>query len=183
MRTRDIPNIISVLRILLVVPVVLLLAKREFGLALVLFALAGISDGLDGYLAKRNRWDSRLGSILDPLADKALLVSSYLILGWLGEIPVWLVVVVLARDAVIITGALAYHYFIEQYEMDPTVLSKLNTLSQILLVLAVVFSLGLYPLPQTLIVALIYLVTATTVVSGANYVWVWGARAVTSKHV
>jgi cardiolipin synthase len=166
---------------LLVVPVVLLLMSREFGLALVLFALAGISDGLDGYLAKRNHWASRLGSILDPLADKVLLISSYLVLGWLGEIPVWLVVVVLARDVVIVMGGLAYHYLIEQYDMNPTLLSKLNTLFQIILVLAVVFSLGLYRLPENLIVLLTYIVTVTTVLSGANYVWVWGARAVSNK--
>ena len=106
MNARDIPNIISVLRIVLVVPIIVLMLEQQFAAALLLFFVAGLSDGLDGYLAKRNNWGSRLGSILDPLADKLLLISSYVALGWLGLIPVWLVAVVLIRDIVIVSGAL-----------------------------------------------------------------------------
>lgn len=177
MTFRDIPNIISLLRIALVIPVVYLLIQRQFSFALVLFFIAGISDGLDGYLAKRNNWTTRLGSILDPLADKLLLVFSYFALGWLGEIPMWLVAAVVIRDLVIIVGAIAYHELIGVYDMTPTWMSKSNTFFQIMLVLAVVFSLGVYRLPEMVIDGLIITVAATTVASGVNYVWVWGRRA------
>lgn len=177
MTPRDIPNIISLLRIALVIPVVYLLLERQFSYALVLFFIAGFSDGLDGYLAKRNNWVSRLGSILDPLADKLLLVFSYLALGWLGEIPMWLVIAVMVRDVIIVVGAIAYHELIGKYDMTPTWMSKTNTFCQILLILVVVFSLGAYALPDLLIEALIYIVALTTLVSGINYVWVWGRRA------
>jgi len=179
---RDIPNIISLLRIGLVIPVVYLLLERQFSYALVLFFIAGLSDGLDGYLAKRNNWITRLGSILDPLADKLLLVFSYLALGWLGEIPMWLVIGVMVRDVIIVVGAIAYHELIGKYDMTPTWMSKTNTFFQILLILVVVFSLGAYSLPVLFIEALIYIVAITTLVSGINYVWVWGRRAANNNN-
>jgi len=175
---RDIPNIISLLRIALVIPIIYLLIQREFSYALVLFFIAGISDGLDGYLAKRNNWTSRLGSILDPLADKLLLVFSYFALGWLGEIPLWLVAAVVIRDIIIIVGAIAYHEIIGEYDMTPTWMSKTNTFFQIVLVLIVVFSSGAYRLPEMVIQGLVIIVAFTTVASGVNYVWVWGRRAI-----
>jgi len=174
---RDLPNLISLLRMVLVIPVVYLMEQREFGLALILFAIAGISDGLDGYLAKRNNWASRLGSILDPLADKLLLVSAYLVLAWLGELPVWLVIAVLVRDVIIILGVVVYHYLIGQFEMVPSWISKLNTFFQIMLVLVIVFSLGVYTLPAILIDALVIVVIVTTLTSGIDYIWVWARRA------
>lgn len=180
MTPRDIPNIISLLRIALVIPVVYLLIQREFSYALILFFIAGISDGLDGYLARRNNWKSRLGSILDPLADKLLLVFSYFALGWLGEIPMWLVVAVVARDLVIVVGAIAYHEIIGEYDMVPSWVSKTNTFFQIVLVLAVVFSAGAYMLPEMVIDGLVVIVAITTIGSGIDYVWVWGRRAITT---
>ena len=183
MTFRDIPNIISLLRITLVIPVVYLLIQRQFSYALVLFFIAGISDGLDGYLAKRNNWSTRLGSILDPLADKLLLVFSYFALGWLGEIPMWLVIAVVIRDLIIIVGAIAYHELIGVYDMTPTWMSKTNTFFQIVLVLTVVFSSGVYMLPEIAIDGLICIVAVTTVASGANYVWVWGRRAIRAHQV
>lgn len=178
MTRRDIPNIITLLRIVLVIPVIYLLLQREFSYALVLFFIAGLSDGLDGYLAKRNNWKTRLGSILDPLADKLLLVFAYLALGWLGEIPMWLVIAVMVRDVVIVVGAIAYHELVGEYDMVPSWISKTNTFFQILLILVVVFSLGAYRLPPWSIDSLIYVVLFTTVLSGINYIWVWGRRAV-----
>ena len=177
MTLRDLPNLISVLRIVLVIPIVYLLVQRQFGLALVLFAVAGISDGLDGYLAKRYNWSSRLGSILDPLADKLLLVSAFLALAWVGEIPLWLVIAIMARDVIIILGGIIYHYLIGQFEMVPTWISKLNTVFQIVLVLAIVFSLGVYTLSPAMINGLVIMVTITTLISGLDYIWVWGRRA------
>ena len=181
MALRDIPNIISLLRILLVFPVVWWLLNKEYSLALLLFFVAGISDGIDGYLAKRNHWQSRLGSILDPLADKLLLISTYMSLAWLGNIPMWLVFLVLLRDLIIILGAVAYHVKFGEFEMTPTVVSKINTFFQILLVLAVMFSLGLYSLPGRTLEYLTYAVLATTLMSGADYIWVWGKRALSAQ--
>ncbi len=173
----QIPNLLSALRILLVVPIVALLLQRDFEGALLLFALAGVSDGLDGWLARRYGWFSRLGSVLDPVADKLLLVSSYLVLGALGLLPWWLVVAVLGRDLVIVAGAVAYHYLVGPYDMAPSLLSKVNTALQILLVLVVVADQVLGWLGPVALQALFWGVLATTVASGVNYVLVWGWRA------
>ncbi len=176
-RPRDIPNLISVLRILLVVPVVYLLLQRRFREAMLLFFIAGVSDALDGFLARRFDWRSRLGGILDPLADKVLLVSVFLCLGWLGALPWWLVALVILRDLVIVGGALAYHFTVERLEAEPSLVSKLNTTLQILLALAVVYDLGFSELPKLLLWGLIYLVTLTTLLSGIDYVVNWSRRA------
>jgi cardiolipin synthase len=178
MQARDIPNLISILRVLLTVPVVWALLVQEYGLALVLFAVAGISDGVDGFLAKHFQWESRLGGVLDPLADKTLLVFSYLALGWLGLIPLWLVLAVILRDVIIVAGAVAYHLRIAELEAEPRLMSKVNTFMQILLVLLVVLSQGLFPLPLLLLQTVIVLVLLTTLLSGIDYIWVWSRRAV-----
>jgi cardiolipin synthase len=177
MKARDIPNLISFLRILLTIPVVWLLMEREFSAALMLFAVAGFSDGLDGFLAKRFAWQSRLGGLLDPLADKALLMSSFLVLGVLGLIPEWLVLLVIFRDLLIVGGALYYHFSVEDLQAEPSLISKLNTLLQILLVLSVVTDAGPFPLPFWLVDSLIWATLATTLASGVNYVWVWSMKA------
>ena len=177
MRREDIPNLISILRILLSIPVVWMLLEQRFDIALILFAIAGVSDGLDGFLAKHYGWQSQLGGLLDPLADKVLLVSSYVSLALLGLIPVWLMLLVILRDLVIVTGALVYNFRIRELEAEPSLLSKFNTLAQILLVLAVVLDRGLIALPLALVQGLIWLVLCTTLFSGVNYVWVWSHRA------
>jgi cardiolipin synthase len=173
----DIPNLISVLRILLTVPVVWMLLTHRFDLALLLFAIAGISDGLDGFLAKHFGWQSRLGGLLDPLADKVLLISSYVCLALLGLIPLALMVLVIVRDLIIVTGALIYNFRIEELEAEPSVISKINTFAQIVLVLAVVLDQGLLALPDGVLTLLIWSVFVTTIASGVNYVWVWSRRA------
>ena len=177
MRPRDIPNIITAFRFLLVAPVVVLLLQGRFAAALVVFGVAGFSDALDGFLAKHYGWQSRLGGLMDPLADKLLLVSSFITLGWLGWIPLWLVALVILRDLVIVAGAIFYHMRIEQLEAEPTMVSKLNTAAQIFLVLAVMFSLGVQTIPALWIDILLYSVLATTVWSGFDYIWIWGRRA------
>jgi cardiolipin synthase len=181
MNRRDIPNVISVLRMLLVLPVIWALLQREFGLALVLFAVAGVSDALDGFLAKHFSWQSRLGSILDPLADKLLLVSSFITLTWIGFIPLWLLIAVMVRDLMIVIGGVAFHYLFTRFDMQPSRISKVNTFFQIIFVLAVVFYHGDFAFTPWLIEALGYIVLATTVISGADYAWVWGRRAVEVK--
>ena len=177
MKREDIPNLISVLRIFLSVPVVWSMLELRFDIALLLFAVAGISDGLDGYLAKHFGWQSRLGGLLDPLADKVLLVSSYLTLAILGMIPMLLMLLVILRDLVIVTGALIYNFRIQELEAAPSIISKVNTFTQILLVLVVVLDEGLIGLPDLAIQVLIGVVFITTIASGINYVWVWSRLA------
>lgn len=177
MQLRDVPNLISFLRLLAVMPVVFLLLEREFGWALALFAAAGLSDGLDGFLAKHYGWQSRLGGILDPLADKTLLVACFLVLGALSLIPVWLVVAVVFRDLLIVGGALLYNFRVEELQAAPLLTSKLNTVIQILLVVAVITDAGLWSLPGHLITALIWACLVTVLVSGAMYVWIWSRKA------
>jgi len=174
----QLPNIISVFRILLVLPVVWALFNLEYLTALILFAVAGFTDALDGFLAKQFNWQTRLGSILDPLADKLLLVSSFLTLAWIELIPFWLVAVVIIRDVLIVIGGVVFHYMFVHFEMAPSRISKANTFFQILFVLAIVFYHGEFALTPWVIEALSYIVLITTVISGMDYVWVWGRRAV-----
>lgn len=148
-------------------------------MALILFAIAGSSDAIDGYLAKHFKWQSRVGSILDPLADKLLLVSTFLTLTWLDLVPLWLLVAVIARDLLIVIGAVSFHFLFGKFEMEPSFLSKMNTFFQIVYLLAVVFYHDelVIAFKPWIIEALMYVVLLTTIVSGINYVWIWGRRA------
>jgi cardiolipin synthase len=174
LKLRDIPNLITALRILLVAPFLWLLLEERYGLALALFVVAGVSDALDGFLAKYYGWTSELGGLLDPIADKLLLLGAILALGWLNELPAWLVALVIGRDLVIVSGALAYHLLVERLRAAPLLSSKLNTLTQLVLVCAIIIHYGLMPLPEAGLNALIYLAALTTIWSGAAYVWRWG---------
>ncbi|MCX4188170.1 CDP-alcohol phosphatidyltransferase family protein [Methylophaga sp. OBS4] len=177
MNRKDIPNLISIMRIVLVGPVVWALATEQYVLALILFAVAGISDGLDGFLAKHFHWESRLGSLLDPIADKLLLVASFATLTWLGLLPLWLLWLVLARDLIIISGGLVYHYCIGQFELTPLWSSKINTTLQIALVLLVLIQQQWLQGLQLVVTIGIWLVVASVINSGTEYVLVWGKRA------
>jgi cardiolipin synthase len=177
----DIPNLITGLRIVLVVPIVLSLLQSRYPMAIVLFTVAGISDLLDGYLAKRHGWTSRLGGIIDPLADKLLLVGMTLALGWLGQLPLWLVTLIILRDAIIVSGAIGYHYLVERFKAAPLTISKINTLTQLTLIFAVLLSKTAMALPPSVLDTLIGLTALTTVSSGAAYVWAWGRRTVSMR--
>ncbi len=178
MRLRDLPNIISFLRLLAVIPILYLLLEHQYGWALLLFVVAGLSDGLDGFLAKHYGWQSNLGGILDPLADKVLLVACFLVLGALSLIPVWLVAAVVFRDLLIVGGAVLYNYRIEEVEAAPILVSKLNTVLQILLIVLVITDAGPMPLPDWVIQTLIWACLVTVIVSGTQYVWIWTHKAV-----
>jgi cardiolipin synthase len=182
MNPRHIPNLITIGRILLVYPVIDLLLDQRFDWALGLFVVAGLSDAVDGFLAKYFHWQSRLGSYLDPLADKLLLVSCYLVLSGLGFLPVWLTALVVLRDLAIFTGAVAYYFLLRPFEGQPTLLSKLNTLLQLLLVFAVLVRHGLASFPASLLDGLIALTALTTLASGVQYVYVWGHSYWRERH-
>ncbi len=179
MNASSLPNLISILRILLVVPVIFCMLAGLYHWALLLFLVAGVSDGLDGFLARRFGWTSRIGAILDPVGDKLLMVAVFLLLGAKGDLPWWLVSLVILRDVIIITGAVSYHTLIAQVDMEPLRISKLNTALQILLVLVVLYHLALIgpALPAVVSQILIYAVLLTTLASGLAYVVSWGRRA------
>ncbi len=170
------PNIITVIRVVLLFPLAFLLIQQDYAFALMIFVFAGLSDGLDGYLAKHFDWVSRFGAILDPLADKALLVITMAILTYNGEISWQLFTVVAFRDIYIVAGAYYYHYRLGPYQMHPSYFSKFNTFVQILLVFAVLLHAGHQVLSENVIQGLVWLTFFTTIGSGIHYTLVWGKK-------
>jgi cardiolipin synthase len=177
LRLRHIPNVICVIRIVLVGPTVWALLSARYPEAMALVTIAGLSDGLDGFLAKRYHWRTRLGGLLDPLADKLLLVSLFLALAYLGLIPWWLAAVVLARDLVIVSGGMTYSLLVGPVQPEPSMASKLNTLIQLVFILIVIIRQMFTAFPEALITAAGAGVFVTSVVSGLDYVIRWGGRA------
>ncbi|HEY6985961.1 MAG TPA: CDP-alcohol phosphatidyltransferase family protein [Rhodanobacteraceae bacterium] len=175
---RNLPNLITALRILLVVPLCWLIANARYEGALVVAAIAGLSDAVDGFLAKRYGWQSWLGGILDPIADKLLLMAAFLWLAFAGDVPAWLAALVIGRDLVIVGGAIAYYWLIGRFDAAPTLLSKLTTLVQIVFVLGELLRLSdLVEMPDAVREAAIAVTALLTVASGAHYVIVWSVRA------
>ncbi len=177
MNLATIPNAICVLRMALAVPIVWLLAEGQYGATLILFAIAAVSDALDGYLAKTFGWATELGKVLDPVADKLLLVSVFITLTWLGLVPFWLAAVAVGRDVIIGVGAWVYKGLFGPVDGHPTMPSKLNTLVQILFVIAVVGRAAYPVVPGWLIAALGGLTFVTTVVSGVDYIAIYVRKA------
>lgn len=172
---RHLPNLISVLRIALVAPLIATILWGRYESALVIAGIAGVSDGVDGYLARRFRWQSRLGSILDPAADKLMLVGCLVALGWLHEAPRWLVALVVVRDVVIVLGALAWHRILHTFEARPSWLSKTTTVAQIGFVLLVLADQAFgWGVPMAIPVWVVAILTAA---SGLDYVVRWGLLA------
>jgi cardiolipin synthase len=177
-----IPNIITVIRILLVVPISWLLLEGRHVDALFLMVIAGLSDAFDGFLARRFNWLTQLGATLDPLADKLLVAAVFLVFTWQGHIPLWIAIIVLVRDFVIVAGAGVYKVLYEEVEISPTFLSKANTAMQ--LVVLIFLLVGLLPLGvmSDLAVAMVnpysfYILAVLGVSSGLDYVFTWGSKA------
>jgi cardiolipin synthase len=174
---RHLPNIICILRIALVWPIAAALADREYLIALALFIVAGLSDGVDGYLAKRFNWTSDLGKFLDPLADKSLLVTVFVEAAWLGLAPWWLTSAVVARDVLIGLGAMVFRLWFGPLRGRPTLSSKINTAMQLLYLVALLVNAALNFPPHEVLDALAILVLITTVFSGLNYMAIFTRRA------
>ncbi len=178
MRLSWLPNAITLLRMALAAPLAWMILRGDHASALLVALIAGGSDAIDGLLAKRYGWESRLGGILDPLADKLLLLACFLSLGVVEALPWWLVGVVLARDVVIVAGAVAYHHLVGALVASPSRLSKITTLFQIVLVvLALIDGLHVVELPAGMVAGAVIGVAALTIASGLHYVVTWGARA------
>lgn len=175
---RHLPNLITALRIVLVVPLCWLISAGRYEGALLVAAVAGLSDAMDGFLAKRFGWQSWIGGMLDPVADKLLLTAAFVWLALAGELPAWLAEVVVGRDLAIVAGAVAYHALIGRFEAAPSRLSKLTTVIQIVFVLVELLRLSHWiEVAPPLRTVLIAITAGFTLVSGIHYVVVWGLRA------
>ena len=174
----NIPNLISLGRLLLVPVAVWLILNGIMTAAFWVFVVACVSDALDGFIAKNFDCETVLGSYLDPIADKALLVSVFVTLGQTGHIESWLVIMVVFRDALIICGAYLYHLLYQRLSIQPLLISKINTTMQFSLAAVVLGLAGFGMENAPLTGALSYIVAATTLASGATYVIKWGYRAV-----
>ncbi|MBS0614538.1 MAG: CDP-alcohol phosphatidyltransferase family protein, partial [Proteobacteria bacterium] len=167
---RQIPNAICLARLALVVPIAWTLIHDDPAATLWLFGAAAVSDGADGFLAKRFGWQSDLGAFLDPLADKVLLVTVFVTLAWLDLVPMWLVLLAVGRDLVIVSGALAYRVVVGPVKIDPKISSKINTASQLGFVLIVICRQAFSLPPLWVATAAGAAMMVMTVVSGLDYV-------------
>ena len=172
---RHLPNLLTILRLVLVPVIAGAILRRDDGVALALFLSSALSDLADGYLARRFGVTSRLGALLDPVADKASMFSATVLLAWQGHLPWWLAVAIVLRDVVIVGGALAYRRLRGTLRIAPTRVSKINTALEFGVLLAVL-AVGAGWLPGgAWLQAAFGIVLATVVASGAQYVWL-GAR-------
>lgn len=169
------PSLITLVRLLLAPVAVWLILQDRYGLAFWVCAAAGVSDALDGFLARQLGVHTVLGRYLDPIADKVLLVSVYVTLGYRGQVEAWLVILVVSRDVLIIGGAILYQTVTQSLNMKPLFISKINTAAQIALAVLVLAQLGLgLPDVYRIVETVTYIVAASTVLSGAAYVAIWG---------
>ena len=178
-----IPNLISFGRLLAVPVNVWLILSGQLMAAFWLFIIAGISDAADGFIAKRFDVETELGKFLDPIADKALLVSVYITLGHENHIATWLVIMVVFRDVLIVGGAILFQTLTHSLTMKPLVVSKINTAVQIILAALVLGALGFEMNSGwfVLIDIMVYVTAMTTLISGSAYVITWGRIAATME--
>lgn len=177
----NIPNLISLARLLSVPVLVWAIVDGRMMLAFWLFVAAGVSDAVDGFIAKRFGFQSELGSYLDPLADKALLVSIYITLGARGYLPNWVVILVVSRDLMIVGGAMLYQTLTHNLKMTPLLISKANTVAQIVLAGFVLATRALDVSDTWLYQLLLWTVGTTTVLSGGSYLVRWVRKAATME--
>lgn len=168
-----IPNFITIARLLTVPLIVWLMIADRFVLATVLFVIAGISDAADGFIAKRYGAASELGAYLDPVADKALLVSVFVTLGFKGALPAWLIVLVVSRDILIIGGILLSYILANPMEVRPIWVSKMNTVAQILLIALVLGDRSGATIVQPFLATSVIIAAGLTVASAGAYLVEW----------
>lgn len=170
---RVVPNLISIARLALVPLTLYWLLTGAERAALTAFVVAGVSDAVDGYVARRWRLETPLGKLLDPLADKALLAGTTMALGWLGSLPIWLVLLIVSRDVLIILGVAITWLLGRPIPAAPSGVSKANTVAQLVLCSAVLLELAVDWSAPLVIDVLVPLVVLLTVLSAATYAWRW----------
>jgi cardiolipin synthase (CMP-forming) len=168
-----VPNFITIARLLSVPLIVWLMIADRYMEATALFIIAGLSDAADGFIAKRFGADSELGAYLDPVADKALLVSVFITLGFKGVLPAWVVILVVSRDILIVGGIILAYLLSNPVAMHPLWVSKANTVAQILLIALVLGERSGVGIPQPLLTASALAVASLTVASAAAYLVNW----------
>lgn len=166
------PNVVTFGRLCAVPMAVWAVMEHRFALAFYLFLAAGLSDAVDGWLARRNGGGNTVGALLDPVADKALLVSMYVTLAAVDVLPDWLAILVVFRDIVIVGGVVVLSLLGQSVMIRPLYISKLNTVLQIALVAVALLLAGFDLTAPMFVVALGWVVASTTLASGASYVWV-----------
>lgn len=175
---KQIPNALTIIRLLLIAPFLICLFHKQFDYVFYIFLIAGLTDALDGWLARGFSWQSDVGKMIDPLADKLLITASFISLAILHILPWWLVLLIFARDFTIVMGVVAWYLLIpKKPSLQPTFISKINTVLQLTLVMLCLYdqAFGLYiPL---LIPILIGMTALTTSISFFDYVWTWGKKA------
>ncbi len=173
----NIPNFITLARMLTVPLLVWLILNDRLVPAFWIFIAAGVSDAVDGFVAKRFNSETNLGKFLDPLADKAVLVSVFVSLGYADLLETWLIILVVFRDVLIIGGAILYETLTHSLTMEPLMISKVNTVAQIVLA-ASALGVNAFEINDGGFIGLLVIaVAATTLLSGAAYVFTWGRRA------
>ena len=153
-----------------------MLFHHQFERSLILVFLMGLSDGLDGFLARYYGWKTTLGAYLDPLADKLMLLSAFIAFAVLGWVPWWFAALIVFRDVVLLAGAVYYHLVTRQLKIEPLMISKINTFAQIILAVSLIYS-QVGPMHEQLLNALMTMVVCTTVASGMRYAVEWSRRA------
>jgi len=173
----NIPNLLTLGRILLTPFIVYFILEQQPLMALVLMAVAGVTDMLDGAIAKHFDMQTTVGSYLDPMADKLLLVSTIVCLFYVDEVPLFVFLAVVFRDAIIVAGALAYEVVTRRLKMEPTFLSKTTTTVQIIYVLLALLHMA-YGFSESLMSFAVWVTFVVTVASGVQYMVLWTYKAV-----
>jgi cardiolipin synthase len=181
---KHLPNALTLFRLGLIAPFLTFLYFHEYESSFYTFIIAGLTDGLDGFLARKFNWQSFFGSFVDPLADKLLIASSFISLALIGVLPWWLVILVFLRDLTISMGVLAWYHFIRRkLDFQPTTLSKINTALQLALVTFCLFGLAYFQFPSTILNILICLTTLTTATTYIDYICTWSRKAWPKKEL
>lgn len=176
-RILTIPNVITVVRLGMLPVLLWMLAVQAYEIAFWLFVAVSIGDGVDGWLARQLNQKSRLGAVLDPVADKLTILSIAWVLAAQGILPVWIAALMSLRDLTIVAGALAYRQFVGSLEMAPTRLSKLNTALEFLLLALALMLANRWIDAEPWLAPYLAIIALTILASGTQYVWVWGNKA------
>lgn len=173
MSTVNLPNLLTLLRILLTPLIIILLIKKQYVEALAVFSIASITDALDGLLARYLKQRTQIGAILDPIADKFLVTSTFVMLTIAGTFPDWLAVVVISRDVIIVAGVLVLFLYQGHVEIKPTFLSKATTCCQLAAIVLGMLVMGFdFHFEQEGLTTLVYLTAIVTVSSGLHYMYI-----------
>jgi len=176
-RLRHIPNAITIARLVLVLPIAFAIVEQQYMISLILFTVSGLSDGLDGFLARRFGWVSAFGKLIDPLADKLMMITTTLTLGLLGHFPLMLMVLIIVKDLAILGGVFSYTTLAGFPKIQPNRLGKVTTATQIMLLVSVLLELSVPGLlNEEFQIAWFWLVAVMTVLDGISYLWIWTAR-------